>query len=118
ISRSIFYFALAVPLSIYLTEGVSSLKNKSRILIIFGIGLLFLFLGGYSFWAQATNFESDYEPYLQYNLFSFNRFNYELLPSGLLGFVLLSLMMTFDPKERSWSYRSLFEISWRNVILF
>lgn len=109
--RTLLYFSLALPLAIYLTEGISSLARQRRIFLLAVIALLFPLLGAYSGWADNVPISTgDFDgiPPARPS---------DLLAATVLGFVLIPLLAHFDRRNRSWPYHDLFETAWRNVIL-
>ncbi|MEQ1590649.1 MAG: DUF4153 domain-containing protein [Gallionella sp.] len=107
--RALLYFAVAVPLVIYLTEGIASLTRQRRLFILGVIAILFPLLGAYSGWVDDISVRlSDFIPFARPS---------DALAAMVLGFVLIPLLAHFDSKARSWSYHELFETAWRNVIL-
>jgi hypothetical protein len=109
--RTLLYLALALPLAIYLTEGISSLARQRRLFLLGIIALVFPLLGAYSGWADDV----------PVSLTSFGGIPFarpsDLFAAAVLGFVLVPLLAHFDQRVRSWHYHELFETAWRNVIL-
>ncbi len=109
--RTFLYLFLAVPLAIYLTEGIVALARQRRLWLLGVIAALFPLLGAYSGWADyAVSFMGDVgnlPPARPSDLFA----------AAVLGFVLIPLLAHFDTQQRSWPYHELFETAWRNVIL-
>jgi len=106
--RTLLYLALALPLAVYLTEGIASLPRHRRLLLLGVIVFLFSLVGAYSGWA-------DNVPIKPGELVSPQPSN--LLGAAVLGFVLIPLLAHFDLRSRSWQYHELFETAWRNTIL-
>jgi Domain of unknown function (DUF4153) len=107
--RALLYFAVAVPLAIYLTEGIAVLTRQRRLFLLSVVAILFPLLGAYSGWVDDVSIRlSDFIPFARPS---------DALAGIVLGFVLIPLLAHFDPKIRSWSYHELFETAWRNVIL-
>lgn len=109
--RTFLYLFLAIPLAIYLTEGIVALTRQRRLWLLGVIATLFPLLGAYSGWADyAVSFIGDVgnlPPARPSDLFA----------AAVLGFVLIPLLAHFDTQQRSWPYHELFETAWRNVIL-
>lgn len=109
--RALLYLCLAMPLALYLSEGVASLTRQRRMFLLGVIAVLFPMFGAYSGW-------SDDVPV---NLSNFGGIPFarpsDLLAAAVLGFVLIPLLMHFDQKTRSWPYHNLFETAWRNTIM-
>lgn len=107
--RALLYFALAVPLAIYLTEGIASLTRQRRLFVLGVVAVIFPLLGAYSGWVDDFSIRlSDYIPFARPS---------DALAAMVLGFVLIPLLAHFDSQARSWSYHELLETAWRNVIL-
>ncbi|MEQ1526248.1 MAG: DUF4153 domain-containing protein [Gallionella sp.] len=107
--RALLYFAVAVPLVIYLTEGIASLTRQRRLFLLSVVAILFLLLGAYSGWVDDISVRlADFIPFARPS---------DALAAMVLGFVLIPLLAHFDTQARSWSYHELFETAWRNVIL-
>lgn len=109
--RALLYLFLALPLAIYLTEGIATLARRRRLLLLAFIAILFPLLGTYSGWANDVP-----DSVAKFSGLLFARPS-DLLAATVLGFILIPLIAHFDQKSKSWPYHELFETAWRNVIL-
>ena len=111
IERSLFYLCLALPLVIYLTEGLATLIRQRRLFVMGTITILFPLLGAYSGWADNISKDG-----LDLYRVTFVRPS-DLIAATVLAFILIPLLIHFNSKSKSWTYHELFETAWRNVIL-
>lgn len=108
--EALLYLGLAAPLSVYLTASHPTLSAKKRRYIIAGVAVLFALLGWWDGWMWIQPESPDRRLLLVHMLFP------NLLPAGVLGFMLIPLLMHFDMHSKRWSYHALFETAWRNII--
>lgn len=109
--RAILYLALALPLAVYLSEGIATLTQRRRLLLLACVAILFPLLGAYSGWID--NVSTNLNPF---SGMPFARPS-DLFAAGILGFVLIPLLAHVDASAKRWPYRELFETAWRNIIL-
>lgn len=109
--RAILYLGLALPLAVYLSEGIATLTQRRRLLLLACVAILFPLLGAYSGWID--NVSTNLNPF---DGMPFARPS-DLFAAGILGFVLVPLLAHFDASAKRWPYHELFETAWRNIIL-
>jgi hypothetical protein len=109
--RAILYLSLALPLAVYLSEGIATLTQRRRLLLLACVAILFPLLGAYSGWID--NVSTNLNPF---SGMPFARPS-DLFAAGILGFVLIPLLAHVDASAKRWPYRELFETAWRNIIL-
>lgn len=109
--RALLYLSLALPLAIYLTEGIAALSARRRKFLLYAIALLFPALGAYSGWVERIPADLVNWGWIPPTRPS------DLLAAAMLGFMLVPLVAHFDRKHKNWPYHDLFETAWRNVIL-
>jgi Domain of unknown function (DUF4153) len=102
---AILYAAFAVPLVIYLTQGIERLPASIRRVAVVAYLVLFAALGAYAAWATGTVGRGA-----SVDLAS-------AFAAVVLGFVSLGLLCGFDFDARRWDYPRLFNYTWRNGIL-
>jgi len=102
---ALLYAVFAVPLVVYLTQGIERLPVWARRAAIAIYLVLYAALGACTAWAGgATGANIDLNPA-------------SILAATVLGFVSLSLFCGFDFEARRWNYARLFNYTWRNGIL-
>lgn len=109
--RAVLYLGLALPLAVYLSEGIATLTSRRRVQLLACVAILFPLLGAYSGWIDNLPLKLD-----PFGGIPFAR-PHDLLAAGILGFVLIPLLAHFDASAKRWPYRELFETAWRNIIL-
>lgn len=107
---ALLWAALAVPAAIYLSEN-AGLSPRRRLVLVLGVGALYLLLGAYAGWLGDPVDALERQPRLVGPYGSFAH----VLAVLVLGFILIPLVA--GRHGGRWHYPQLFRLAWRNALL-